>query len=1084
MDILHLLSVAYGGDKEERAAATAQLEQALQSQEALGYVLTLLRAGTNPALPPQQSLQALICAKNHIISKLDEVDTTGSPGALEEIQSLLYNGMFKVPQTHQNIICACVSTLVSVCNWDYLPQLMSEIAGEGLANASADHLVASVRLLYVFLKPFKTPYLKPMNVKLTTCSMLMVPLSQFLSKGDLRVGHFALKAMECVVETVLHSNEENNIPADVFDKWFNDMVGYPECRFTAIRETGAAGSQKDYDTYVRCIRRIAMISSSMLRDATKKNKPIPVAKHFLITHAVSFFGVWLRWLEYSATSKERSVHLKADIHAIQYLKLSASSKSLYEQYILPHTMQIIETVLFPYLCYNEDDDAILSVDGDIAEFAQYMMEGTLMGSETSARDVATSAILALVRARKNFQHNLLPQILQTVVAGLSQSDTPETLPQKFGFLHLLAAMRKDLRGDKEIWVGQVAHMLVTLIGPRMLPTTTFFPLRYKALVVYQRYAKAPMDDGNFASFMELIASMVQDQDPRVRLIVIDTMCTILEMKRALPFILPVLGSLVDECIAFLNRVQTTFVPSALLYLVDNFTPELMQVLDKMSKEISRSFLAAAFDMAQMEDAVDKDSLQNYMSMDTGACALLDALDTIAGAAWKDEKIFSSIKLDLLQVIKSIMAYPDNYEYMDKALSIWLVAVSTKPITAEWWEVLPLLFRSIESGVGVDFFGSIEEVLDNYISNGTVEYIGNRDLMEATYQACEKILFDCANGMSDQVGVPQLIEALLHQAKHCEAASELFDPYLPRFVVLLLRALASDSICSGEVRLKVWMVAALMDAFYYNPGHTLQIMVESNAYPQFFDMLFHFFRPVLSPPGSKKKGKKDRGSEAQEVKQALSALTRKVIVLGLTSLLVHLTATTSGAALGNVSLDSFKIYLHPTLALIQYCIFSNSAMMEKRCRLTEESIAKMNQGVEAEDAEEGGFDDELLGWESADEDEPDSFNVRNGGDDVLSDSDDVFDPDIDEGDEYTSPIDDVCEVTFFLQWLSQLRVLGPNSTVEQFVHTGLSRSADEFRAAEVTALRYRQLVQQLNRALEEENTKRQHRAAIAGPVLLH
>ncbi|RNF06112.1 importin 7 [Trypanosoma rangeli] len=470
--------------------------------------------------------------------------------------------------------------------------------------------------------------------------------------------------------------------------------------------------------------------------------------------------------------------------------------------------------------------------------------------------------------------------------------------------------------------------------------------------------------------------------------------------------------------------------------------------------------------------MDAEHLSQYWHTDLSACALLNALDTIVQASRHHMEVFCSLRPDLLFLTKNVLEHPDNFEFMEKTLAILLNVVNfSKPIPQECWDMLPLLFQAVDSGIGVDFFVAIEEVLDSFISNGTVEFLQNAQLMEATYQVCEKMLFHCVAGVDDQIAVPQLIEAMLHQAKHLEAAPSLFDAHLPRFVSLLFRALVDDSIRQGEVRLQIWIIAALMDAFYYNAAATLHIMVSHNAYPHFFDAFFHFFRAAVNSSKVEKERKKRKHDAASEVVENLSILTRKVIVLGLTALLEHI-VTDGGSSSSGIGLAAFDAYLSPTLALIQHCIFANDVLLASRCRITAGNLDKIRRGVEVEDVCDVDLEDEdVLGVD-------DGSDVETDDDDDDDNDDELEDDEIghlqDEGDDYESPIDDVCEVTLFLQWVEKVTCLGDG--MQRHLRTALSKSLQEFRDAETTALRYRQLVQELDRAMDADYAARSAVAA--------
>lgn len=1138
IDVLGLLSVAYSGTKDQRTEATAQLEAALASPQAPQYLVTLVQAGLNLDFAPQASLSALLFVKNCLTHIVPDAVLAGSPGLLEELERLLFQGTFTAPEAHRRIICACTMTLISGFQWNYLPELMPMIVNEsnalrarfataGAAPAAADvaeRSLAALEMLHTYTQRFKTPGLEQLDMKLEVSSVLVTALPVYLGFHDFRISRLVFEVMECVVETALQLSTEKQMPKNALDEWFTLMATFPEQYYQAA----FAARGKAYEEYVKCVQRIGMITFSVINDATRRKKPAPVAAHFLKANTANrFLEVWRQWLQSclasyrgggdgaaaaAATAGDlSSVHRESEMYAMRFIKLCTLDEAMYKQQLRPHAIAIIEHLFFPYLCYGEEDEEIFNDDDNLSEYVQYMMDEGFANAELSQRQAASNAILAMIGGKKAFHQSamLLQELLQVLTTGLSLETNEANFPRLFGFLQLLSILRKYLRQIPEVWAGQMAGVLVRYVAPRLHPDVPFVALRCKALVVCQRYCKVPMpSEEDFSSFIGMMCGLVQDKEDRIRLAAIDAICNILGMKRARPYLLPILVPLVEVSMTFLNRVHTTYVPTVILHLTNYFAPELTSIMGRLGGVLVQHFLATAFDLQNMEhDFTESEAdISESERAAFSADALLDAIYTVVVSSEENKDAFLAMRPDMIRLIRAILVNPDSYEFMEKGLYIYLhvVAYSGNDITQDLWDVLPLLFQCIDSGIGVDFFNTIEEVLDNYVSGATVAFLTNPAIMEATLAACTKMLIGGTVCEPECRAAPaQLFEAMLHQAKGCAERPGLMDPYIPRVLGVLLQALVHpDVLATEEVRVRIWIIAAIMDCFNYNPQLTVDTMLQMGAYPQFFDGFFYFFRgcaPALdsaaaaataaTAAGGKgataKKGKNcGPAAEAQQIVDDLSILTRKVIILGLSSLLSYLLSPAAAASEQVAQLrEAFVTQGHEAkaVALVQCCIFTNEEKYVARCKVYADNLAGIRSGTAGdEDVEDQDMNhDEVLGLDGGDDtaglandDADDAYDDLSEDGEEWDDGDDVGGGH-EEGDDYKSPIDDINEVQPFVEWLSTLAQL-PAAIRQQA--TAVLRPESDFMAAGQVAAQYRAATKELDAAMEEDFRARAERVA--------
>ncbi|KPA80600.1 hypothetical protein ABB37_04797 [Leptomonas pyrrhocoris] len=1102
-NVLQLLQLAYHGGKEERTRATAELEAVMQNPTAApACVLVLLRAGVDPSLPAEQSLSALLYAKNALLHTIGDDVVINTPNFLTDMETVVFTGMFTVAETHRRVLRACIMTLISGFEWNYLSDLMPCIERD-VSNVPLETSLAALELLYTYVKRFKTPGLVPMPLKLEVCAVLIRKLPEYTAYTDMRVFRLVFKLSECVAETGLQLTNSKDMNATALDGLFQLMLAFPQQHYEAAHAAGG----RAYLEYVKCMKRIAMVTYSVMNDATRRKKPAPVARHFLKMHGAAFLATWRQWLQFCVSAADRHTHQKSEMFAIRYVKLCTLDETLYTKQLRPQAMEIVEQLLFPYLCFNEEDEEVFADDGDLADYVQYMMEEGFGNAELSTRQAASNTILALLGTKKKFHDTtaLLQALVGVLTHGFETADVTTAAGNAllFGFLHLLSILRKFLKEVPEIWQGQMAQVLMRYVAPCLQPTIPSVGVRCKAVVVCQRYSKVPMPtESDFASFMQMMCGVVQDREVRVRLAGIDAMCTLLEMKRARPYLGPILVPLVEECLCFLSKVQTTFVPAVILHLATHFAPELTPVMGKLGHTLVQHLLATMHDMDQQEasdgaalgDEAAAVDLSQYEQAAFSADALLDAIFTVVTSCGENEAAFLEMRPDVLRLVRHVLEQPDNFDMMEKTLSIFLhVVYFSKPIPQECWDLLPLLFRLVESGIGVDFFVSIEEVLDNVVSGAPVEFLSNTALMNATYAMCEKMLIGGVACMPEcQMAPAQLIEAMLHTAKSITAPPGLFHPYLPKFVGLLLQSLLNPDIQSGDVRIRIWVIAALMDCFYYDAAATFGVMLQANAYPSFFDGLLYFFRgcwqdgpsaesaasgsgstTAAAAVGRKKKTKKDDSGEALE---NLSLLTRKVLILGLSSLLAYATDPSVPAASAppqqQQQREAFLAsYQAPLTRVIQYCIFTNEATYGPRCTVSEAHLQRIVAGVEDEIEDYEVSDEAVLGVDGGDdtiEAYQDLSGEEDGADDGAGVSAEVAaaraELDLDEGDDYESPIDDINEVEFFLSWVRILPQLPPS--VQAQAQAVLRPEGDYVRASH-TAARYRELSKALEVAMRDD-----------------
>ena len=892
-----------------------------------------------------------------------------------------------------------------------------------------------------------------------------------LSPANLHMLHQIMKIFEDCCDVLLDSTRLNATKSQHQDKhgaeagavekvgedaalgalivnWLEFMVTYPQEYLAAfMAATGndvskVVGNSRGYLSFVRTVKRIGLIAFGLAEDASR-NAPLDVKAsrkkasaggtvttkgNRKIYHApkaaeednsswltqkcwvagslpLRFAQMWLQWLQWAtqqanspalgAESDVLGAQRKASMQAIRFIKMGITSESLYAEVIIPHFMEIIG-LLIGSLCYNEEDEERYAEhsEGDLQDFCIMLEEDSYMMNEFTLRQASSNCIVAFAVASKSFHDpNLIFRILEALNGALAGgvdangNEVSGTPNLTYGYLHMLGHLKAQIRKRDELWKGAMEGALLTHVIPRINSAHLF--LRVKALQVLGRYARVPVSSDNLGNFIAGVGALLNDKDARIRLAAIDAMCAFLALASARPYLKLVLLPLVNECMALMDRVRCSFIPSALQYLCESYGVELIPVIARLAATVSQQLCAALFEVQQEINAevIDESEKAQQQSEQNGISIIAncDALYHLTLACEHNIPLLNSIIPDILRPFQLIFANEELFDFVEKATETLMhVLYLTKPIAPELWAFFPHIHNLVMNHFqGVDTFADLASCVDNYLSNSPAEFVANAEAMRMTLEMCRKMIIDvsASHHQKEKAAAVQLLSSIFHQCRLV-----CFDgviAYMPQILQITMQGLQSKGNAKSD-KLKSTLVANILDAFWFSPTHAAQVLEGAGATVFMLQTIATTFPPMI---------------------KNLSILRRKQFILGLTSLLEAY--STSGAAvipsLAALSQAEQTAILGPLLNIVVACIVANTKNYTTRCRRLEKGLAE--EGFkDIEEFADGDFDVD-------DEDLDEDFD----GDD--SDEDDGEAEDGDDID-YSSPIDEICEVQFFLNFAAK------------------------------------------------------------------
>jgi hypothetical protein len=437
-------------------------------------------------------------------------------------------------------------------------------------------------------------------------------------------------------------------------------------------------------------------------------------------------------------------------------------------------------------------------------------------------------------------------------------------------------------------------------------------------------------------------------------------------------LLPVLPQILNEYFRIMNEIGNDEVVSALQALIDHFGDHIEPHAIALVTQLSAAF------STYCDGSEDDDEA----AMAAAQC--LDCITTVLSGIRTRPDIFKALEPRLIVLIVNLLKNDGEFiEYLEHALDILTyLTYFSDSISNELWDIFPLLYVAF-SKYATDYLNIIVGPIDNYIGKAPEKFVvGTTTLPDGTIVRYIDIVFMIVSSvLSDEDKFTELdtriaLSMFMSILHNCKGMVDTFVSSINDLILGKLRQEVQSE--TALTRISIFQVIA--SAFYYNPELELMELEKRSVTQEIFMQWI------------------------KDLEFMDKWLPRKLTVLGLSSILQVRTSS-----------------LPPKIALGLPQLIT--AMVQLLSKMREELDME-----ETNEKEEKKIDD----YDEAEEDDFDGFNededVHNKEDDAYINAieklkrgttDDMtkfligeeWDGGDDEED-FSSPIDDVDEFTFF------------------------------------------------------------------------
>ncbi|XP_033968421.1 importin-8 isoform X1 [Pseudochaenichthys georgianus] len=718
----------------------------------------------------------------------------------QQIRDHLVEGIIRCPESIRSQLTMCLRVVIKHDFPGRWTAIVDKI-GKYLQSQSSGSWYGSLLALYQLVKTYeyrkadeRQPLLAAMQIFLPRIQQLISQLLADATIFSVLIQKQILKTFHALVQYSLPLQLINNT---VMTQWMEIL--------RAIMDRGVPAETLEVDeddrpelAWWKCKKWALRIITRLFErygspgNVTKEYNEF--ADFFLKTYAMGIQQVLLKVVD--QYRQKQYVTPRVLQQCLNYLNLGLSH-SLTWKHMKPHMQTICQEVIFPLMCYKDEDEKLWQED----PYEYIRMKFNLYDDHALPATAAQSFLCKAARKRKE----VLPQMMEFCHQILRD---PSADPRREdGALHCIGALAELLlkkRGYKE----QMELMLQNYVFPLLNSPMGY--LRARSCWVLHSFSPLRFQDELLLrNAVELVKQdLIEDKEMPVKVEAAIALQTLVSNQ---------------EQAKIYIRAHIRPVMQELLHVVkETENDDLTNVIQKMICEYNQEVSAIAVDMTQnladiFTRVLQSEEYEENEDKTVMALGILSTIDTILTVMEDHKEITQQLEGICLQVIGLVLQKPiiGMAEFYEEILSL-AFGLTCQSVSPQMWQLLGVLYEVFQHDC-FDYFTDMMPLLHNYVTVDTAMLLSNPKHLEVIYSMCKKVLTIDA-GEDAECHAAKLLEVIILQCR-----GRGIDQCIPLFVEVVLERLMRG-VKSSELRTMCLQVA--IAALYYNPAlliHTLDNM---------------------------------------------------------------------------------------------------------------------------------------------------------------------------------------------------------------------------------------------------------------------
>ncbi|XP_048124566.1 importin-8 isoform X2 [Alosa alosa] len=496
--------------------------------------------------------------------------------------------------------------------------------------------------------------------------------------------------------------------------------------------------------------------------------------------------------------------------SLNYLNQGVSHSLTWKQ-MKPHMQTINQEVVFPLMCYKDEDEKLWQED----PYEYIRMKFNVYDDHVFPATAAQSLLCKAARKRKE----VLPQMMEFCHQILMD---PSADPRrKDGALHVIGSLA-ELLLKKRLYRDQMELMLQNYVFPLLNSNLGYLRARscwaLRSLnSCWVLHSFSPLkfhDELVLRNAVELVKQdLIADKEMPVKVEAAIALQTLVSnQEQAKVYIRPYIRPVMRELLHVIKETENDDLTNVIQKMICEYNEEVAVIAVDMTQNLAEIF-RKVLDSEEYEECEDKTVM---------ALGILSTIDTILTVMEDHKEITQQLEGICLQVIGLVLQKP-IIEFYEEILSL-AFGLTCQTISPQMWQLLGVLFNVFQHDC-FDYFTDqytpafhhcedMMPLLHNYVTVDTDTLLSNPKHLEIIYTMCKKVLTSDA-GEDAECHAAKLLEVIILQCR-----GRGIDQCIPLFVEAVLERL-TRGVKSSELRTMCLQVA--IAALYYSPVlllHTL------------------------------------------------------------------------------------------------------------------------------------------------------------------------------------------------------------------------------------------------------------------------
>ncbi|XP_030844944.1 importin-7 isoform X2 [Strongylocentrotus purpuratus] len=473
--------------------------------------------------------------------------------------------------------------------------------------------------------------------------------------------------------------------------------------------------------------------------------------------------------------------------ALNYLN-TAVSHGLSWKVIKPHIDTMIQDVLFPLMCYTDEDDELWRDDPYEYIRLKFDVFEDFISPVTAAQTVLHSS----ASKRKEVLSKTMGFCLQVITE-------PTVDPRKKdGALHMIGTLAEILL-KKKIYKDQMEQMLVSHIFPEFQSPHGY--MRARANWVVHSFSEVKYrSEPNLIQALDLTRQcLVRDSDMPVRVeSAFALQMLISSHDKGKELMQPHVKEVIEALLVVIRETENDDLTNVMQKLICTYGDEIIPIAVDITTHLADTFS----NVINSDDATDDKAIT--------AMGILNTIETILNVVEDKEEIVLELEKKILQVV-GVVLRNHVIDFYEEVFSL-IFSMTCTHVSPPLWEVFYYLFETFAAD-GFDFFVEMMPALHNYVTTDPTAFVSQPKHLQIVYEMCKKVLTE-ETDEDAQSHAAKLLEVVLIQYKG------QIDDVVPLFVELALARLTREV---KTTELRQMCLQVVISALYYNPLKLLELL---------------------------------------------------------------------------------------------------------------------------------------------------------------------------------------------------------------------------------------------------------------------